>query len=462
MGSAKTPSGALKRSLRIFGTLLLTLSAVTPASSVFVIVPGVITQAGTGAFWAMVLGALLCVPTAYVYAELSSAFPIAGGEYCMVGRTVGRDSGIAIMWLNAFSSLLTPAAFALGASAFIGMIVPGLNTTIVAIAIILATTVLGILHIRTNAWVTGLFLLVELLALAAITGLGLWHIKRPLLEIAAHPVWLNGNALQATPLAIIGLATSVAIFAYNGYGSAVYFAEEMHEARTAVARTILWALVITVVTELVPVTAVLMGAPDLKAFFASQNPFSDFVLATGGRAFNAAISIGIALAIINAVLATVLQNARFFYRTGHDATWHGSINKAFTLTHPRFQSPWMATLIAGIVSIALCFLGLDLILMLTGTGIVIVYIGVCLAAIFGRRFGTSHAAIYRMPLYPLWPVIGLVALAYVLYTSALDPTLGRPSLIINGVIVVLSIAYYRLIIRRKHEWVLSEPDESAA
>jgi amino acid transporter len=320
--------------------------------------------------------------------------------------------------------------------------------------------VLGILHIRTNAWVTGLFLLVELLALVAISVLGFRDAKRPFMDLVAHPVWLNGNHLQATPLAAIGLATSVAIFAYNGYGSAVYFAEEMHDVRRIIAKTTLWALVITVLTELVPVTAALMGAPDLKAFFASQNPFSDLALATGGPVFNAAISIGIALAIINAVLATVLQNARFFYRTGHDKTWHPKINQAFIATHPRFQSPWMATLIAGIVSILMCFLGLDLILMLTGTGIVIVYIGVCLAAIFGRRYGTSSAALYRMPLYPVWPVIGLIALAYVLYTSALDPILGRPSLIINAGIVILSVLYYRFILGGPGAWTLSEPQET--
>ena len=105
----------------------------------------------------------------------------------------------------------------------------GLNTTTVAIGIILSTTALGILHIRTNAWVTGLFLLVELIALVAISVLGFWNIKRPLLEIAAHPVFLDNGVLHPAPLAIIGLATSVAIFAYNGYGSAVYFAEEMLE-----------------------------------------------------------------------------------------------------------------------------------------------------------------------------------------------------------------------------------------
>src|SRR6201999_4060359 len=129
----------------------------------------------------------------------------------------------------------------------------------------------------------GLFLLVELLALVAISALGFWKAKRPFMDLVAHPVWLNANHLQATPLAVIGLATSVAIFAYNGYGSAVYFAEEMHQPRSAIVKTILWALVITVVTELVPVTAVLMGALDLKAMFASQNPFSDFALAAGGR-----------------------------------------------------------------------------------------------------------------------------------------------------------------------------------
>jgi hypothetical protein len=37
-----------------------------------------------------------------------------------------------------------------------------------------------------------------------------------------------------------------------------------------------------------------------------------------------------------------------------------------------------------------------------------------------------------MPLYPLWPMLGLLALAYVFYASAFDPDVGRPSLIANA------------------------------
>jgi amino acid transporter len=441
----------------IVGVLLLTLSAITPASSVFVIVPGVITQAGSGAFISMFAGALLAVPIAYVYAELSSAFPIAGGEYCMAGRAVGHGFGFAALGLTVVGSVLSPAVLALGASDYIAVVVPGLNQTAVAIAIIAVTTLLGILHIRTNAWVTGIFLLLELLALAALAGLGLWNAQRSLWEIVAHPVVVSDQALQATPLAMMGLATSVAIFAYYGFSAAVYFAEETHEAPRVIARTILWSLVITVITELVPVTAVLIGAPDLMALLASQNPFSDFVATTGGRFLSIAISLSVAIAILNAVLATVLQNARFFFSTGRDVTWHPRINDAFMATHDRYNSPWLATLAAGVFSMAACFLGLQLLLVVTGTSIAIVYAIMCIAAIAGRRSGASHHAAYRMPLYPLLPALGLLALAYVFYTSAMDPAVGRPSLIANAVIILLSLAYYAVAIGRRGGWTLREP-----
>jgi len=448
---------ALKRSMRVIGTLLLTLSAVTPASSVFVIVPGAITQAGSGAFLSMAAAAILAIPIAYVYSELASAFPIAGGEYSMVGRSVGAAAGFATFGLTITSNMLAPAVLALGASTYLAVVVPDLNPIVVAMAIIAATTVFGILHIRTNAWVTGIFLLLELLALAVLAVVGFLDVKRSLWEIITHPVVVSQSALHPTPLAAIGVATSVSIFAYNGYGAAVYFAEEMHEAPRLIARTILWALVITVVTELVPLTAVLMGAPNLQALLGSTSPFSDFITAVGGYALSVVIGLSVALAILNAVLATLLQNARFFYSTGRDGTWHPRINDAFLVTHDRFNSPWIATLAAGISSMAMCLLGLQWLLVITGTGIALIYAAVCIAAIAGRTTGTTKHAVYRMPLYPFWPVLGLLALAYVFYSSALDPDIGRPSLLINSVVMVVALAYYGLMVRRKGNFAFRDP-----
>jgi amino acid transporter len=319
---------------------------VTPASSVFVIVPGVIQQAGTGAFLSMLAAALLSFPIALVYSELASAFPIAGGEYSMLGRTLGPAWGFAMLGLILIGNMLTPAVLALGAGVYIGAVLPGLNPTAVAIVIIVSSTIFGILHIRTNAWVTGIFLLLEILALLVLAGLGFFHAERSLTDLTFHPVTIIGGSLNSTPLALIGLATSVSVFAYFGFSSAIYFTEEMHEAPRLIGRTILWATLIGVLTELIPVLAVLMGAPDLKSLIASQSPFSDFVRQLGGDLLNKAISLSVAIAIINAVLATLLQNARFLFSTGRDTAWHASINDALTRTHTRFHSPWFATLAA--------------------------------------------------------------------------------------------------------------------
>ncbi|HEY3778286.1 MAG TPA: APC family permease [Rhizomicrobium sp.] len=445
--------------MRIVGTLLLTLSSVTPASSVFVIVPGVLQQSGTGAFLSMLAAALLSFPIGFVYAELASAFPISGGEYCMLGRTLGPGWGFAMVGLILIGNMLTPAVLALGAGVYIGAVFPGLDATTVAIAIIVATTLLAILHVRTNAWVTGIFLLLEVLALMVLAGLGFSHIARPLSALALHPVVLAGGALHPTPLALIGLSTAVSVFAYYGFSSAVYFTEEMHEAPRLIGRTILWAMVITVLTELVPVAAVLLGATDLKSLLASQSPFSDFVRARGGQLLNAAISLSVALAIINAVLATLLQNARFLFSTGRDNAWHGLVNDVFTRTHVRFRSPWGATLAAGLSSLLMCFLGLNLLLVLTGTGIVLTYAGVCAASLAGRRNGTTRHAAFRMKFFSVLPVLGLLALAYILYTNWLDPDVGRPSLIANLAVIALSLGYYMFVLRRRGGWVLRDPEE---
>jgi len=449
----------LKRSMRVIGTLLLTLSSATPASSVFVIVPGVIQQAGTGALLSMVAAALLSFPIALVYGELASAFPITGGEYCMLGRTLGPSWGFAMLGLILIGNMLTPAVLALGAGVYIGAVFPGLDPTAVAIVIIVASTIFGILHIRTNAWVTGIFLLLEILALLVLAGLGFFHAQRSVADLTFHPVTLIGSSLQGTPLALIGLATSVSVFAYFGFSSAVYFTEEMHEAPRLIGRTILWATVVTVITELIPVTAVLMGAPDLKSLIASANPFSDFVRQLGGDLLNKVISLSVAIAIINAVLATLLQNARFLFSTGRDTAWHASINDALTRTHLRYHSPWFATLAAGASSIVMCFLGIHMLLVLTGTGIVLTYAGVCAATLAGRRNGTTAHAAFRMKFYPLMPIIGLIALVYILYTNWLDPDLGRPSLIANVVAIVASLVYYVFVLRKRGVWIVHDPED---
>jgi amino acid transporter len=425
MTSAAATPPPFVRSMKVTGVLLLTLSSVTPASSVFVIIPGIIGQAGTGAFISLAAAALVALAIALVYAELSSAFPHAGGEYALLGRTLGPFIGFVFMGMNVVGSTLAPAVLSLGASDYVTSVMPGVGRVPLAVGIVCSAMLLGVLNVRVNAWVTGAFLLVELLALLVLGGLGFLHAHRPILELIQHPVLVAAGALAPTPIAMMGLATAVAIFSYNGFGGAVYFSEEMHDAPKLVARTILLALVLTVAFEFVPVLAVLMGAPDLKRLLTAQSPFSDFLRETGGSTLDTVISLGIALAIVNAVIATVLINARFLFSSGRDGV----------------------TLMAGASAMATCFIPFHILLVMNGTGVVVMYLLLCLGAIAGRITGATAHAAYRMPLFPLAPAFGVVALCYVIYANWIDPEVGRPSLLVSVALIVIATAYF--LIRRR-------------
>jgi len=436
---------ALARRLGLPGVLLLTLSVATPASSVFVIVPGMFQIAGTGAVWAMILAGIVCVATAFLYAELSSAWPIAGGEYVAVARTLGPGAGFAMLGVNVANNLLFPPVAGLGVAAVLGVVWPGLPAVPIAVAVVLGATLVAVLDIRLNAVVTGAFLAAEVAALLVVVACGLAEPVNPVTGFLAAPV--GPSRTQPASVASIGLATAIAIFALNGYGAAVYFGEEVLDAPRRIASATLWALVLTLLLEGVPVVAGLMGAADLPAFLASDDPFGLLVTTRGGSTLAGWVAAGVALAIVNAVIACVLACARFFHASGRDRSWGDPVDRWLSAVHPRFGSPAVATLLSGGVGVLCCFLPLRFLLVLSGAGLVAIYAGVACAAIVGRRTGATAHAAYRMPLYPLAPLVTLAALGYVVWTSWLDMEEGRPGLIATALQLLVSAAYYRFVLR---------------
>jgi amino acid transporter len=446
------------RSMKLLGVLFLALSAETPASSVFVIVPDVLTQAGTGALISMLFAALIALCMAGVYGELASAFPIAGGEYALVGRTLGPLPGFVVMALNLSNSLLGAAVLALGVADYFSAAVPGLQPIPSALVTLAGVTALGVLNIRTNALVTGLFLAVELGALGLLAALGLMHPLRSPFDLLAHPQVLNGSTLVPAPAAALGLAVAVAIFAYDGYGSAVYFAEEVHDARRQVGRAIVTALLITLLAELIPLTAMLTGAKDIKDLLGQRRVFMSFIESAGGHGVALGLGLAIGLAIINAVIAIMLLSARQIYATGRDGTWGRPADRVLAVVHPRWGSPWIATLIAGAATGGLCFIPLKLLLIATGTSVSIVYAVLCVSLIAGRRTGSTRLTRFRLTGYPVTPILAVIALAGVLWSDWIDPAEGRPGLIASFGVAAVAAVYYLAALKRRGWTPLDPPD----
>jgi amino acid transporter len=454
-------SRTLNPALKTFGAMMLVVSAVSPASSVFVIMPMAIAQAGSGSVLSFVLAAILALFMAFVYAELSSAYPTTGGEYTMTGRTMNRFWGFLMLVLIVLNLILVISVMALGMSTYLAVLGLKLNVQWTAVLVVAAAAGVSVLHVKLNAFVTGLFLSIEIFALVLLCVLGFFHVERPLMDLLTVPQVISAttNGLAPASYGLILGAMSVALFSYSGYGSAAYFGEETHDAKRSMGRVIMLALAISVVTQFVPLVAVLMGSPNLIDLINAPQKIDYFLEARAGHTFTVIISLAVASAIFNAVIALVLQAGRLLYSTGRDRTWFEPLNSALATIHPKFNSPWIATLIASVIGAAACFTEMRTLLLLSGTALLFTYTLLCAAVIVGRRNGSTDNGDYRMPFFPFPAILCLIGLGYVFYQNAIDKDFGLPSLIVTGEILVAAALYFLFFLSHRKDWHFHAPHD---
>ena len=437
---APTYDGTLSRSLGVGGNVLITLSGISPASSVFVLGGAALGAYGTGVFWGFAIAGVVSILIAYCYAELASRHPVAGGDYSLVSRTLGPSAGVAVFFVGLVTLPLIVAVFALGVAEYLGVAIGGLDPVWTAVVVTVLATGTACLNIRTNAWVTGAFLFIEMAALALLSVLGLVHVERPITALL-DPQALDAATGGLAPLGIAGLVIAVTqgIFSFNGYGGAVYFAEETKNARRTIAKAVLWSAVITILAEIIPLTAILLGTSSLGDLFGADLPVGAFLDERAGHAVTVFVFVSIALAIVNAIIAIALQSGRLLFAAARDQALPQSIAAPLTRVSENAKMPWVATLVMGVFAVAGCLIPVDLLLNATGSTLAFSYGFIALSAIVMRR--ASGGTGYSMPLWPLPPVIALVAIATIFVMGLLDRT-QWPSLGIAVGIVAAGYLYY--------------------
>ncbi|MGL4255720.1 MAG: APC family permease, partial [Microbacterium sp.] len=339
--ATQTTHGAnLSRSLGLGGNVLITLSGISPASSVFILGGAALAVYGTGVFWGFLLAGVISILVGFCYAELGSRHPIAGGDYTLVSRALGPAAGSAVFFISLVSLPLIITIFALGVADYLGVAIAGLDPLWTALIVIVLTTITACFNIRTNAWVTGVFLFIEMAALALLALLGLIHVERPITALL-DPQFLDTATGGLAPLGIAGLVLAITqgIFSYNGYGGAIYFAEETKNARRTIARAVLWSVLITVVAELVPLTAILLGATSLPELFGAMLPVEHFLAERSGPVITIFVLVAIAFAIINAIIAIALQSGRLLFAAARDQAMPAALARPLARISTRTRMP---------------------------------------------------------------------------------------------------------------------------
>ncbi|MFF5402258.1 APC family permease [Streptomyces misionensis] len=442
----------LKRSIGVVGGTLLTLSCVTPASTLFVIVPDLFSSLGTATALCLAIGALLCIPVAFCYSELGTLVPSAGGEYAMVSTLAGRLAGWLAFVMSLLVVMIVPPVIAMGTADYLAPVIH-LDPSWTGAGVMIAATLAGLLDLRANAWITGIFLVLEVVAAGVVALLGFAHAHRGAGALTSFQIaGENAHVNPVTAMMVLsGLA--IALFATQGFSTAVYLSEELEDPRRNVARTVLATLAISSVVILVPVTAITLGAGDLKSLTAGN--ISSMVIAWSNSAVGTFVSLCVALAIINAGIVMVIQNSRVLFASARDKAWPSPVNNALAKLG-RFGSPWVATLVVGVPGAFLCFVNLDTLYGVTGVAVTALYLLVAVAALLARRGGHGTRKAWRMPLWPAMPVLLIAILVYILVEQEVS------YLIWTGGITVVATLYWAFYLRPRQDtrWLVSIPEDT--
>jgi APA family basic amino acid/polyamine antiporter len=132
-------------------------------------------------------------------------------------------------------------------------------------------------------------------------------------------------------------------------------------------------------------------------------PIAVAVNAMGMPWFAALVKIGAIAGISSVMLVLLYGQTRIFYTMARD----GLLPAAFARVHPRFRTPWIDTLIVGVVTAGFAgFMSLDALANLTNVGSLAAFGMVCLTVLYLRVTQPALARPFRAPLFPLVPLIG--------------------------------------------------------
>ena len=340
---AVSPSPHGPKLSRRLGLGLLTLYGVgvMVGAGVYVLIGEVAALAGGLTPWAFVLAGVAAGLTAASFAELTARIPEAGGEAAYARAAFGWPAlsvlvGFAVALVGVFSA----GVVLQGGVGYLQALVPAPAWALI-LALGMMLTGLAVWGVVESLAAAAVLTAVEVAGLLVIVAVALW--ADPVTTQVEPPVLNGGNA------ALAGLSGAVflAFFAFIGFEDMVNMAEETRDPSRTVPRAILFAFVaVTAIYVLVAYAAVRVADP--AALAESPRPLAlVYETATGQNAWFIA-GVG-AAAALNGVLAQIVMAARVLFGLGG----RNPALAPLAMTHPRFRTPWLATLLVGAVVILL-------------------------------------------------------------------------------------------------------------
>jgi APA family basic amino acid/polyamine antiporter len=488
---------SLKRALGPVNLVALGIGAII-GTGIFVLTGHAAAQyAGPAIVLSFILAGIGCAFAGLCYSEFASMIPVAGSAYTYGYATLGELVAWIIGWDLILEYMFGAATVSVGWSGYVvsflrdfGIHIPPQWSNAYGAQLVqapgsdswvLVTRQLGEqlatqgVNIATLPHATGVFNLVAVFAVTCITILLVIGIKESarfnnaiviikltviLMFILAGAHWIFGHASEAadnwTPFippnegafghygwSGVLRAAGVIFFAYIGFDAVSTTAQEARNPQrdmpigilgSLLICTILYILVSGLLTGMVPYS--LLNVPE---------PIAVGIEKTGIDILRDLVKIGAIAGLSSVMLVMLMGQPRVFYSMSRD----GLLPGVFSKVHPRFRTPYVTTILTGIVCAAFAgALPISILGELVSIGTLLAFVIVCAGVWYLRVKEPNRERPFRTPMVPLVPILGMAVCFAMMAALPADTWLRLVVWLAIGLIIYFTYSRHHSLLQR--------------
>jgi basic amino acid/polyamine antiporter, APA family len=426
IGAQKGPHEGPELS-RSFGTFQLTMFGVgaTVGTGIFFVLQEAVPDAGPAVIVAFLVAGLAAGLSAICYAELASAIPVSGSTYSYAYHALGEFMAMVIAACVLLEYGVSSAAVAVGWSGYfneltrsvLGVALPDSlsyspipyedNTTglinLPAVVLVLLCMVLLIRGASESAKVNTVMVIIKLGVLLLFVVIGLTAFETD-----------HFTNFWAAGAAGVSAAAATIFFSFIGLDAVSTAGEEVRDPQRALPRAIIGALVV-VVTIYVLVAIAGVGAQPVEEFENPQQQSAGLSVIlqniTGSSVPGTILAAGAVISIFSVTLVTLYGQTRILFAMGRD----GMLPARFSSVNPRTLTPQFNTVVVAIVVALIAgFVPSDYLWDTVSIGTLGAFIVVAVGVVVLRQTQPELPRPFRVPGYPVTPLLTVAACVYIL------------------------------------------------